>query len=171
MGESSGGATPKYPEQWKRERMLWFVHEWVQEHQTAEDFEPEINVREVQRWGEQQEGLNGSQAVNLFEQLVDEGYLSVGWLDKQIDGYPWFRAAPRSLSTKGLIEIGELPDPDARLAAALQATRRAIEQESSIPEEEKRDMLDTLEKMTSLANNVRGVAHAIIQGLGSSGLG
>ncbi len=27
-------------------------------------------------------------------------------------------------------------------------------------------MLDTLEKMASLANNVRGVAHAIVQGLG-----
>ncbi len=113
--------------------------------------------------------VDASQAVNLFEQLVEEGYVSVGWLDKRSDRYPWYRAAPRSLSTKGLIEIGELPDPDARLAAALQATRRAIEQEPTIPEEEKRDMLDTLEKMASLANNVRGVAHAIIQGLGGSG--
>ncbi len=83
--------------------------------------------------------VDASQAVNLFEQLVEEGYVSVGWLDKRSDRYPWARAAPRSLSTKGLIEIGELPDPDARLAAALQATRRAIKQEPGIPEEEKRD--------------------------------
>ncbi len=139
MGESRGQTAPEYPEQWKRERMLWFVHEWIQEHQDALDFEPGISVREVQGWGERQEGLNGSQAVNLFEQLVEEGYVSVGWLDKRSDRYPWARAAPRSLSTKGLIEIGELPDPDARLAAALQATRRAIKQEPGIPEEEKRD--------------------------------
>lgn len=101
--------------------------------------------------------------MNLFEQLIEEGYISVGWLDKQIDRYPWFRAAPRSLSTRVLLEIGELPDPDERLAAALGATRRAIEEESSILDEEKRDMLDTVEKMTSLANNVGGVAQVLVR--------
>jgi len=110
--------------------------------------------------------LNGVQAANLFKQLVEEDYISVNFLDTQIDGYPWFRAAPQSLSTKGLLEIGELPNPDEKLAAALAATKQAIEQEPNIPEPEKRDMLDTLTKMTSLANNVRGVAQAIIQGLG-----
>jgi hypothetical protein len=107
----------------------------------------------------------------LFKQLYEEGYIYLNFLDTNIDGYPWFRAAPQSLSTRGLLEVGELPDPDERLAAALGATRRAIEQEPSIPEEEKRDMLDTLSKMASLANNVRGVAQAIIQGLSSGGHG
>jgi hypothetical protein len=165
MSGGTGGPVPKYPEQWKRERMLWFVHEWIQEHQTDENFVPELSVHDVQQWGDEQEGLNGAQAVNLFKQLYEEGYIYLNFLDTNIDRYPWFRTAPQSLSTRGLLEIGELPDPDERLAAALAATRRAIEQEPSIPEEEKRDMLDTLEKMASLANNVRGVAQAIIQGL------
>ncbi len=57
MGENRGQTAPEYPEQWKRERLLWFVYEWIQEHQDALDFEPEISVGEVQGWGERQEGL------------------------------------------------------------------------------------------------------------------
>lgn len=55
MGEREGGVVPEYPERWKRERVLWFVHEWIREHQTGEDFEPEMNVRDVQKWGDEQE--------------------------------------------------------------------------------------------------------------------
>jgi hypothetical protein len=166
-----GRPEPEYPEQWKRERVLWFVHEWILENQVDEDYVPEFSVQELIRWGDEQEGFTGAQAINLFKQLYEEGYVYLNFLDTNIDGYPWFRAAPQSLSTRGLLEIGELPDPDARLVAALAATRRAIEEEDSIPEEDKRDMLDTLEKVASLANNVRGVAQAIVQGLSQGGGG
>jgi hypothetical protein len=81
-----GGSTPQYPEQWKRERMLWFVHEWIEEHQVGEDYVPEISVFEVIRWGDEQEGLTGARAANLFKQLVEEGYISVNFLDTSIDG-------------------------------------------------------------------------------------
>jgi hypothetical protein len=43
MSGGTGGG-PECPEQWKRERMLWFVHEWIQENQTDESFVPELSV-------------------------------------------------------------------------------------------------------------------------------
>jgi hypothetical protein len=165
MSGGSGGATPQYPEQWKRERILWFVHEWIQENQAGEDLVPEISVHKIIGWGDEQEGLNGVQAVNLLKQLVEERYISVNFLDTRGDGYPWYRVAPQSLTTKGLVEIGELPNPDERFAAALARARLTIEQEPSIPEDKKHDMLDTMEKMASLANNVAGLGQAIIQNL------
>jgi hypothetical protein len=54
---------------------------------------------DVQRWGEEQEGLNGALAVNLSKRLYEEGYIYLNFLDTNIDRYPWFRAALQSLST------------------------------------------------------------------------
>src|SRR5215208_5041282 len=100
---------PEYPEQWKRERMLWFVHEWLDRNLTDEDPMPQLNVQQVSEWGSEQEGLNGTQAMYLFKQLVEEGYISVNSMQK-IDELPWIVAFPQALTTKGLLEIGELPD-------------------------------------------------------------
>lgn len=38
-------ARPEYPEKWKRERMLWFVHEWPQENLADEDPVPHLMSR------------------------------------------------------------------------------------------------------------------------------
>jgi hypothetical protein len=117
---------PEYPEQWKRERMLWFVHEWLELNLTDEDPVPHLKVDEVRDWGNEQEGLNGAQAIYLFKQLVDEGYITVSSLDTKIDRLPWIFAWPQYLTTKGLLEIGELPDSNARLLGSLNAIEEAI---------------------------------------------
>jgi hypothetical protein len=117
---------PEYPEQWKRERMLWFVHEWLQQNLTDEDPVPLLRAEEVQEWGNQQEGLNGAQAMYLFKQLVDEGYITVASLDTKIEHLPWIFAWPQGLTTRGLLEIGELPDSNARLLGSLNAIEEAI---------------------------------------------
>ncbi len=49
------------------------------------------------------------------------------------------------------------------------SARSLLEQESSIPEGDKRDMLDTMEKTASLFNNVRGLGTAVMQYLGHGG--
>lgn len=115
--------------------------------------------------------MTGARAVNLFKQLVEERYIYVNFLDTNISGHPWMRAAPQSLSTEGLLEIGQLPDPDERLASALLASRQVIEREPNIPEHEKQDMLDTVTKASTLATNVSGFAQAIIQRLSQTGAG
>ena len=69
--------------------------------------------------------MNGTQAMYLFKQLVEEGYISVNSMQK-IDELPWIVAFPQSLTTKGLLEIGELPDSNARLLGSLNAIEEAI---------------------------------------------
>ena len=115
--------------------------------------------------------MNGAQATHLFKQLVEEGYISTSWFDTKVDRRPWAIVGPQYLATRGLLEIGELPNPDQKLVTALAAARRAIDQEPSIPEEDKRNMLGTLEKMASLANNVRGLGYVVVQGLSQAGGG
>jgi hypothetical protein len=166
MSGGTGRGMPDYPERWKRERLLWYVHEWIQEQQVGEEFVPELTVTDVQVWGDQQEGLNGVQAVNLFKQLYEEDYFSVNFLDTRSDRYPWYRAAPQALTTKGLLEIGELPDPDQRFITALEEVRRTIERHPDIPPMEKSSMLDTLQKMISMAHDVAGLAQLFFQASG-----
>jgi hypothetical protein len=83
------------------------------------------DVQEVREWGSKQEGLNGTQAMYLFKQLVEEGYISVSSMQK-IDELPWIVAFPQALTTKGLLEISELPDSNARLLGSLNAIKDAI---------------------------------------------
>jgi hypothetical protein len=106
--------------------MLWFVHEWLEQNLTDEDPVPHLRVDEVRDWGNEQEGLNGAHAMYLFKQLVDEGYITVASLDTKIDHLPWIFAWPQALTTKGLLEIGELPDSNARLLGSLTAIEEAI---------------------------------------------
>lgn len=55
-GDMSGGAAvPEFPEQWKRERVLWFVHEWIQERHAQGDYNPALAVHDVEEWGDGQE--------------------------------------------------------------------------------------------------------------------
>jgi hypothetical protein len=117
---------PEYPEQWKRERMLWFVHEWLQENLTDEDPVPQLDYYKVRDWGNEQEGLNGAQAMYLFKQLVEEDYIAVSSMNTQISELPWDVAWPQALTTKGLLQIGELPDSSARLLRSLTAIEEAI---------------------------------------------
>jgi hypothetical protein len=143
---------PEYPEQWKRERMLWFVYEWLEQHLTDEDPMPQLNVQEVREWGSEQEGLNGTQAMYLFKQLVEEGYISVSSMQK-IDELPWIVAFPQALSTKGLLEIGELPDSNARLLGSLNAIEEAIAR-LNVDEQDKTTAMKAAEELRGFLRQV-----------------
>ncbi|MDP9454632.1 MAG: hypothetical protein M3Q60_02350 [Actinomycetota bacterium] len=109
----------------------------------------------------------GGEAVAVFDRLWREDYIHVDF-----GGYSptsAFTPVLLNLSSKGMTDIGKFPDPDAKFAAALAAAYRAIEHEPSIPETQKRDALDTLEKTASLATNVGGIARAFFDGLAQGG--
>jgi hypothetical protein len=167
---------PEYPEQWKRERMLWFVHEWLQQNLKDEDPVPLLRAEEVQEWGNQQEGLNGAQAMYLFKQLVDEGYITVASLDTKIEHLPWIFAWPQGLTTRGLLEIGELPDSNARLPGSLNAIEEAIAR-LNVDDEQKTTAMKAAEELKGFLRQVPReaagqVAAAAITGLArGSGMG
>lgn len=108
------------------------------------------------------------EAIAILDRLQREGYIHTD-LVSETPSIGISHIMLRGLSTKGLLDIGKFPDPDQKLAEAFLQARRMLEQESSIPEKDKRDMLDTMEKTTSLLNNGRGVGAAIMHYLGQSG--
>jgi hypothetical protein len=165
-----------YPE-WTKEQLLLLLI-WNKLQEAYDSGESELRVF-ISRAGGEDTGIRlgyqtmvnvsdeipelerGGEAVAVFESLRQGGYFY-----GDFGRYPQTTETPviYRLSPRGLLDIGKYPDPDKRLAAAIAATQRAINQ-SDIPESEKRDMLDTLEKMASLANNVGGLARAFLEGL------
>jgi hypothetical protein len=150
---------PRYPEKAHRESMLWDVYEWFQE-QT--DPQPRLWYHEVASMGiplatdrETETGTEvdvvaverqSSQAINRFVRLVDEGYINAQ-LQKGVLGGPAFSSAlVRGLTEKGLIEIGELPDPTERLVLGLDAAIRVIQRDPTLDEEERRRRIDWFEE-------------------------
>jgi hypothetical protein len=167
---------PEYPEQWKRERMLWFVHKWLEQNLTDEDPQPRLTYNQVADWGSEQEGMNGAQAAYLFKQLVEEGYIAVASPHSKIDNLPWIFAWPQALTTKGLLEIGELPDSNVRLLGSLNAIEEAIAR-LNVDDQHKTATMNAAEELKGFLRQVPReaagqVAAAAITGLArGSGMG
>ncbi len=121
---------------------------------------PAVNVSD-----EISELSRGGEAISVFDRLWREGYVHVSF-GSQSPSFAHTSPVLYSLSTAGLIDIGKFPNPDEKLAHAFEAARELLAQEPSIPPDEKRDMLDTVTKVTALLNDVRGLGQAVAQGLG-----
>lgn len=176
--DMSGGTGGRYPEWTKQQLMLLSLWNKLNEAYVRGDSElmlmvirggDQARLQTVTPQADLTEGipeLRGTgEAIAIFDRLWREGYIHVSF-GSQSPSYESTSPVLYSLSTKGLLDIGKFPDPDQRLAEAFMSARRLLEQESSIPEEDKRDMLDTMEKTASLFNNVRGLGTAIAQFLG-----
>jgi hypothetical protein len=138
---------PEFPQQRKRKRMLRYIHEWVANQHTQGNHLPMLAFYEVDRWGEEQEGMSGPEAVSLFQQLAEDGYVALNYPLRVSDRSPWTVAAPRGLTRRGLLQIGELPaDPDARLLGSLAALERAIRQ-LDVPDERKYPAIEAAEEL------------------------
>lgn len=106
----------------------------------------------------------GGEAVAVFDRLRREELIHVGFGRQNPDNsetQPFLYG----ISTPGLIDIGKVPDPQARLAHAFAAASRAIQQDESIPEPQKPGALDAATKMSTLVNNSQMVTQAISQAL------
>jgi hypothetical protein len=178
---SEGMRRGDYPEWTKSQLLLLLIWNKLQEAYYSGDSElrVQVNRSDGDRVGvrpgypesvnvseEIPELSRGGEAVAVFESLRREAYL-VG----DFSPYPQDTETPviYRLSTKGHIDIGKYPDPDKRFAAALSAAYRAIDRSNNIPDPEKRNALDTLEKMASLANNVGGLSRAFLEGFSQGG--
>ncbi len=138
---------PEFPQQRKRKGLLQYIHEWVADQHAQGNRLPMLASYEVDRWGEEQEGMSGPEAVSLFQQLVEEGYVAVNYPLRTSDRLPWTVAAPRGLTRRGLLQIGELPaDPDARFLGSLAALGQAI-RELDLPEERKYPAIAAAEEL------------------------
>ena len=138
---------PEFPQQRKRKGLLQYIHEWVADQHAQGNRLPMLAFYEVDRWGEEQEGMSGPEAVSLFQQLVEEGYVAVNYPLRTSDWSPWTVAAPRGLTRRGLLQIGELPaDPDARLLGSLAALEQAI-RKLDAPDEQKHAAMEATKEL------------------------
>lgn len=108
---------------------------------------------------------SGARAVSLLRRLDDGGYLRLNYgssgpdVDIPISTIEY-------IPDRGLFEIGELPHPDERFAAAIQRTRDIVEQ-SDMPE--KGSVLEALDKTITVLRTAHGLGDLIQQGWSSWG--
>jgi hypothetical protein len=110
---------------------------------------------------------SGARTVSLLGRLDNEGYLRLNYgssgpnVDHPIVTIEY-------IPDRGLIEIGQLPHPDERLAAALQRTRDAVEQ-GDLPPSQKGSVLEALDKTITALRTAQGLGDLIQQAWGSWG--
>jgi hypothetical protein len=108
---------------------------------------------------------SGARTVSLLRRLDNEGYLRLNYGSSGPDGDLPI-ATIEYIPDRGLIEIGQLPHPDERLAAALQHTRDAVEQ-SDRPDKD--SVLEALDKTITVLRTAQGVGDLIQHALSSWG--
>ncbi len=142
-----------YPEIVRWQNMLRAIHEWGQDQ-----YNERLDYQSVVHMG-QQFGLTEAQSLNIFEMLVDEGYINARLIEGYLGG-PRFRFAfLKGLTKKGLIAIGEAPDPTESLIRGFRAAIKSIEQDPTMPEDEKRRKIDWLNQSVNFVGNL-GAAYA-----------
>jgi len=112
--------------------MLWSVYDWFQQRS---DYTPILRYYEAEAMGipveanatiDVESGIGvdildkqKAHRLHLFIRLVSEGYIDADLRTEIVGGPPFTSAAIRGLSEKGLVEIGELPDPQQKIIQGL----------------------------------------------------
>lgn len=152
----------RYPAWEKKLGLLRCVHAWIQKRDAADDFGAVVDMAEVDRWASSIQGMSKTEAVYGVKQLVDEGYVTLVHMSKEITPAPWLLIVPQSLTDKGLIALGEMPDPQERFIVGLEAAIRAIREDGQMEEPEKKRRIDVLEEAKQIG---RPLAVDIIKGI------
>ena len=89
-------------------------------------------------------GVSGGESVSLFRYVCSQGCVLTS---PQSDlSRSFSMVTVESISNRGLLEIGELPDPQQRFLMGLQAAIQAIREDDRINPEDKEKGIDWLEE-------------------------
>ncbi len=150
MTETEG--TGGYPEMQRRGTMLRLLRRTASEAHERGELAAQLSFEGVGGMAGQV-GCNPAQAVALFHRLQREGR----WEGKLMAGYkgvPFSIAMIEDLTSEGMREVGELPDPAEDLARRLAEAARALEKRDDVPDEQKTVGRRALDE---LAHFVRGL--------------
>jgi hypothetical protein len=91
-------------------------------------------------------GLSGGETVGLFRWAEAAGYIrpNYGSVGRDVQGPT---ASLEYLQPEGYELIGELPDPQERLALVLEAAARTVQKDAGLDPTEKKSRIDWLEEM------------------------
>ena len=125
----------------------------------TDEVDPNIHSREVNVSEEIPELGLGAEAVAVFERLRRKQYIhaTVGQVGSGIF---------YDLATKGHVDIGKFPEPGKKLAAAFEAVRRGIEQDTPTTDPQQRAWLPALSQMSTLLNNAPELGQKVSDALG-----
>jgi hypothetical protein len=156
----------RYPELERRRNMLRIIHEW---HGAQMEAEPTLQydqlieimgasasptptgeyvVEEVER--------SNAQILNLFLQLVDEGYINARLGKGYKGGPPFIRAWVRGLTEKGHRLVGGMPDPYAQLIQMLDDIADATWalSDEKMPPEKKQRAQDAVRELKDIVRSL-----------------
>jgi hypothetical protein len=141
------------------------VHEWIKKRDAADDLQAIVDDAEFERWASAIEGMSKTEAKYSLKQLVDEGYITLVHMATELSYEPFVYFVPQSLTEKGLLAIGEMPDPQERLALILEAAIQAVEKDDSLDKDEKKKRIDWFEE-AKIAVRTLGIegAKAVLRG-------
>jgi len=101
----------------------------------------------------------------LYREEFLEGKLGQGYKQGSGASVPFSRLKVEYLTSKGMQEIGEFPDPQQRLILGFDAALRTIRQDNSISEEEKKRKIDWFEEAKFVARTLTiDAAKAVFRG-------
>ena len=146
-----------YPRLHKAQRMLDLLEQKLKEAERQGD--PSLRVLVVKGGPEvsvhllgvptvvlaKELGYGGAETVRLFRWLEEEDYIrpNYGRTGRNTETPT---AVLENLTSKGYVEIGEVPDPQERLALILEAATRAVERDEGLNEQEKKRRIDWFEE-------------------------
>lgn len=158
-----GGDVEPFSERQDRQKLLESIHETIEESEDAGKIGPvRINIESIMVWGED-EGIGGSKAIRIFQQLHKEGYFdgnlgkplySVTMRGKVYSSVPFYDALVSHVTDKGLREIGRLPDPREEYLLGLNAAILSLRQDATLSEEEKRQKINWLQQMVDVGKQL-----------------
>jgi hypothetical protein len=157
-------ASEKYPLQAAQRKMLEAVQGKIEEARGSDPwrYEARLSVDQVGTIGEEI-GLEELDAVEMFHRLWQEEFFVAAGMDQRAtlglgQHLPFgVIISVERLSTKGLREIGKLPDPGEKLINAFEAAKESIER-SDMPEPEKRVVLERARLVIDALRKAEGLA-------------
>lgn len=159
--------TEGYPELGRRGAMLRLLRRVVSEAHERGETQARVSFEDVEGMAEEVGG-NEAQSVALFQRLHREGRWSgkllAGYKDGRGGSVPFSDALVEDLTSEGMREIGELPDPAEDLARRLVEAARIIDERDDVPDGQKTLAKRALEE---LAHFVRGVPPGVAVEVGS----
>lgn len=156
-------ASEKYPLQAAQRRMLEALQGKIEEARSDDPwrYKALISVDQVGGLVEDTE-LDELDAVEMFRRLWRESYFEATGVDKGVtvglgQHLPFAHANVEGLTTKGLREIGKLPDPGEKLINAFEAAVESIER-SDMPEPKKGELLERARLVIDALRTAEGLA-------------
>jgi hypothetical protein len=130
-----------YPELDNRRHIIRAIYERLDQAYDRGESVLILQPEEVPELGAEL-GFVPAKTYAKVKELIDEGYLRARLAPGHIGGLRYSLLTVESLTDRGKLEIGAIPDPRQRLIQGFEGAIREIEADPTFDEQEKRKLMD-----------------------------